>query len=216
MNPEETKYLSDVETALREEGARNMDNAKIASSMFQSDENTNLIEWQLEMDNILERIDHLLRGHSLGFTKDGQLIWKEPENSDFAIFNEYGVQEILRILSMYLNRNTILSNYDEPTINWKVYDIGYDLADLIYLKYEQMGLDTPEKQKLYPMLVREIVDTIHSAYLRALHGGERDSLRQARFISQTEPLGGNPGGTAAMIPQGPQKHFNLLKPTTWR
>ena len=220
MNPEEAKYLNDVEMALKEEQSKNIDNSKVASSMFQGDDNSNLIEWQLEMDNILERIDHLLRGHTLKFDKEGNLTWQEPKDNKMRVFNEYGVQEILRILSMYLNRNTILSNYDEETIKLKVYDLGYELTDLIYLKYEDMGLNTPGKMKLYPMIVREIVDNVHSAYLRALHGGERDSLRQARFISQTEPIANQMGGGSMnpMVTPGSfnQQKFNILKPGTWR
>ena len=140
MNQEESKYLSDVELALKEEQSRNIDNSKVASSMFQGDDNSNLIEWQLEMDNILERIDHLLRGHTLEFDKEGNLTWQEPKDKSMCVFNEYGVQEILRVLSMYLNRNTILSNYDETTINWKVYDLGMEISDLIFTKYNEISL----------------------------------------------------------------------------
>ena len=48
----------------------------------------------------------------------------------------------MNIMSFYLNRNTILSNYDETTINWKVYDFGYELVDLIFTRYEDMMFTT--------------------------------------------------------------------------
>jgi len=147
----------------------------------------NLIKWQLELDSILERIEHILRGDKPKM-ENGNLIFVSPDKDDDKIFNDYGVSEIMRILTMYLNRNTILSNYDENTIKWKVLDFGVEVSDLIFLKYEDMGLNTLEKRKRYPMIVRELVDTIHSSFLRALNGGERDSLRQARHITQTEPL----------------------------
>jgi len=150
----------------------------------------NLIKWQLELDSILERIEHILRGDKPTM-ENGNMIFTPPKNEKDAIFNDYGVAEIMRILTMYLNRNTILSNYDEDTINWKVLDFGFEISDLIFLKYEEMGLDTLEKRKRYPMIIRELVDTIHSSYLRALNGGERDSLRQARQITQSENIIGN-------------------------
>ena len=149
----------------------------------------NLIKWQLELDSILERVEHILRGDKPKMI-NGNMIFVTPDNEDEKIFNDSGVAEIMRVLTMYLNRNTILSNYDEETILWKVLDFGYDISDLIFLKYEMMGLDTLEKRKRYPMIVRELVDTVHSGYLRALNGGERDSLRQARQISQTENIMG--------------------------
>jgi len=158
------------------------------TSAFGKTDDENLVKWQLELDNILERIDHLLRGHKLTW-KEGNLIWVEPKDKNEAIFNDYGVNEILRILSLYLNRNTILSNYAGEMIETKVYDFGNEVGDLILGKYEEMGLDTYEKMILYPMIIRELVDVIHSAYLRALHGGERESLREARSVTQTMPLG---------------------------
>jgi len=129
----------------------------------------------------------MLRGDKIHL-QDGNMIWSLAVTEEEKVLNEFGVAEIMRILSMYLNRNTILSNYDEDTINEKMMDFGFELADLFYLKYEVMGLSTLEKRKLYPMLVRQIVDTIHSSYLRALHGGERESLREARHITQSDQI----------------------------
>jgi len=158
-----------------------------SNSMFSAKVNENLIQWQLELDSILERVEHMLRGDRIKF-KDGQMIWIPPVSDNEKRLNDYGVGEIMRILSMYLNRNTILSNYDEDTINWKVLDFGKEITDLFFMKYEELGLNTLEKRKLYPMIVREIVDVVHSSYLRALHGGERLSLREARQVSQQEQI----------------------------
>lgn len=183
-----------------------------ASRYSGSNQNDDLIRWQLEVDNILERVEHLLRGDELKFDDEGNLSWRPATNANDVLLNEYGVQEVLRLLSMYLNRNTILSNYDEPTINDKVFDFGMELIDLVFMKYEQMGLNDEQKIKNYPMLNRVIVDVVHSAYLRALNGGERESLRESRHVSQNI----NP-----MMPNLPNnnrnggKPFSVWKPTTW-
>lgn len=171
----------------------------------------NLIKWQLEVDSILERIEHMLRGDRPKVI-NGSLIFVPPEKVEDRILNEFGIGEVMRILSLYLNRNTILSNYDENTINWKILDLGKELADLFFLKYEAFGLDTLEKRKLYPMLIKEIIDPVHSAYLRALNGGERESLRMARQINQQEtiiPPGYNQYG------QQVEHKKNIFKPWTW-
>lgn len=209
IDQEAENYINELKANLNAERGK-VTQLSGATSMFNSDNQSNLIEWQLELDNILERIDHLLRGHVLKFDTEGNMTWQEPQDQEFALFNEYGVQEVLRILSMYLNRNTILSNYDEKTINAKVFDLGWDITDLIFMKYEQMGLNTPEKIKLYPIIVRELVDTVHSSYLRALKGGERESLRTARTVTQTDPIGNIPNANVN------KKRFSPFKPTTWR
>ena len=226
------------------------------NSAFGFAQQDNLIKWQLELDNILERIEHILRGDIL-FSENGKTGWKKNPDHTQWILNEYGVNEIMRVLSSYLNRNTILSDYTEEEIREKVLDFGLEMNDLIFTKYEEMGLIVTleetfhklfniadrlivdnkggyyaevqnrngtifqlqltkeqvesltieqkklslEKRKNYPILLREIVDIVHSSYKRALEGGERRSLREARSVTQTEPLnmayamgGGNSGG----------------------
>lgn len=179
------------------------------ASMFAYQDSENLIKWQLELDSILERIEHMLRGDKITFIQ-GNMQWSKTDDVKEKILNDFGVAEVMRILSMYLNRNTILSNYDEETINWKVLDFGYEISDLFFLKYEAMGLDTLEKRKLYPILVRQLVDVVHSAYLRALHGGERESLREARHITQSDQM--NPQGVVVNNMGQPRQERGIFNP----
>jgi len=184
--------------------------AQSSPTMFSYKPDENLIKWQLDLSELLERAEHILRGDTLKFV-EGHQIWVRPKDEDDQILNDSGIQEVMRIMAMYINRNTILSNYGEDTINEKVYDFGKELSNLFFMKYEVFGwypdikeTDTSEqkmqkmksaleKRKNYYMLVREMVDIVHSAYLRALHGGERQSLREARQVTQTEPLLGHAG-----------------------
>jgi len=224
--------------------------SKSSNTLISGGANENLIQWQLELDSILERVEHMLRGDKPKY-ENNILIWQAPRTHRERVMTDEGVFELMRLLSLYLNRNTILSNYREDVINDKMYDLGNEVADLIYLKYESFfpiptfeecfreiyedeykgdfevvicknghyGLKTKEKndfgefekvtqlpieieqkvkltlhkwslekRKVYPMIVRQLVDSVHSAYLRALHGGERESLREARQINQTESL----------------------------
>jgi hypothetical protein len=234
-------------------------------SAFAPQNQDNLIKWQLELDNILERAEHILRGDKLEF-EHGNLVWKRNHNPDENILNEYGVAEVMRILSMYLNRNTILSDYEPEEINTKVLDFGRELNDLFFMKYEEMGLDVSferafqilyrtsdkimfsdigiwaiislpdgqilfkmlaqaqideitlfrnrialEKRKNYPMLIRELVDIIHSSYKRALRGGEKRSLREARTITQNENIQGQ-GGVTINTGTGQPQVRGILNP----
>ena len=82
-----------------------------------------MIRWQLELNDILERAEHILRG-DIPMFRDGHIIWERNKMPEYNCFNEYGVQEVLKVLSMYINRNTILSDYSNQEINFKVYDFG--------------------------------------------------------------------------------------------
>lgn len=157
-------------------------------SMFAYNPNDNMIKWQLELNEILERIEHTLRGDQVRI-ENAQQIWvKLEEDHKDRLLNDNGVAEVLRILSMYLNRNTILGNYTDEEVNDKVFDFGDRLNTLFYTKYEKIGLDTAEKRKNFEMLWGMLVDTVHSAYSRAIGGQERSSLREARQLQQMEQV----------------------------
>lgn len=157
------------------------------NSTFQYNPTDNLVKWQLELNDILERAEHILK-EDIVAVENGNIVWKPNPNPDKRIFSDYAVQEILRVLSMYVNRNTILSDYEPEEINDKVYDFGKEVNDLVFMKYEDFGLTSLEKRKNYPMLIRQLIDIVHSAYKRALYGAEKDSLRTARSIMQQEQL----------------------------
>ena len=230
MNEESemNQYLNDMSEQLSESKKREKELGTALQTqmgLLGGEEHDNLIKFQLDLKEDMDRLYHLLKGDRIGYDDNGDIVYLPQEDPDLIPFSEFGVQLIMNVMSFYLNRNTLLSNYDEKTINWKVYDVGIELSDLIFNKYEVMMNTSPskdpveikehlrEKIKLYPMIIRELVDTIHSAYLRSLHGGERESLRTARTVTQTEPI-----GNAYNINRGPQpiqRKTRLWNPTTW-
>lgn len=206
-------YVKELEAAYAGEKARGdqlQQQAQMSMYGSSTPNDENLIRWQLDLKEDLDRIYHLLKGHEIRHDGD-QIIYVEPTDPKLRPFNEFGVQLLMNIMSFYLNRNTLLSNYDSDTIDWKVLDFGYEITDLIHNRYQEMGMDTAEKIKMYPMMIRELVDTVHSAYLRALRGGERESLRTARSVHQMEPLGGGMGEARGI----PKRTFSIFKPRSW-
>ena len=184
----------------------------VSATAFQYSGGDNLVKWQLDVNEMLEKAEHLLR-EDIVSVEQGQVVWKSNPNPKNRTFSEYGIQELLRVLSMYLNRITILSDYEPDEINAKVYDFGTEVSNLIFMKYEDFGLTSLEKRKNYPMLVRELIDIVHSAYKRALYGGERDSLRTARQIAQQEHL--SPSGNINVNTGQPLKPRGLLNPARY-
>ena len=212
LTKQDEDYIKSVRLELDNERLKNQQYEKQMGeqSMFSQGDSSNLIQWQLDLNEELERIDHLLKGDVIRSDDSGNERWVPAENNEHKPFNEHGVQLLLNTISFYLNRNTILSNYDEDMINWKIRDLGEDISDLIFMKYKEMGMDTSEKRKLFPLIVRELIDSIHSAYLRALNGGERDSLRTARHVSQVAQSGEG-------LTPSPQafKQKKFFQPSTW-
>ena len=82
-----------------------------------------------------------------------------------------------------------------------------ELTDFIYVNGEKMGLDTPEKWKQYPMIVTNIVNIVDATYRRAIMAGERESLKTARVVTQSQSVNQMP-----MVQ--PNKKVTL-NPRTW-
>lgn len=264
MNEEEAKYLNSMQMELEKsqiqahQAYKQMDQV---SSYMTDPEKDNLIKWQLDLEKDKEKVYHLLQGHKLEYDEKQNLIWKEPKDIKHKPITGYGVDQLMNIIEFYLSRNTLLSYYELEMIDWKMKDLGDEIADKIFMEYEhifykptimelwkrdkdkieklkEIYRKEPEKLKSlytllkkryeiesneifkknikqYPMICRQLIDTIHSAYLRALDGGERESLRTARHVTQTDtgyptPFYPGVGGGAPG-----QKPFSLMKPSTW-
>lgn len=209
---------SEISTALGElekenlEGSYNNTKSGMSTpnqySKFGANPNNDIVKWQLELNDILEKAEHILRGDIVTF-ENNNIVWKPNPNADENTLNEFGVMLIMKCLSNYINRNTILADYTDQEIREKVFDFGRELNNLIFMKYEEMGMDDENKRKEYPMLVLTMKDIVHSAYSRAKDGGERRSLREMINISQSQLL--QQGGMQGNNPNQPMKR-GLLNP----
>ena len=259
MNPEEYRYLEERESSL-DNLKRNYDIAQ--TDNYQKDlamhdmlnQDTDLAREQLDTSDIMELLEHLIRGDIKKKDDKGNMVWTEPDDKNLIVFTEYGVQSIKNTLYFYINKNTLLSNYDEKTINEKMLDFVKTLNRTIYIESEKMFrqpsdedcLDALEKkveyraklrkyareliepnkqhdlekikeeirskmenkvedelyhykeilmedkQKRYSIIMRQITDFVHSTYLRALNGVERNTLRKYTHVS--ENIGFSPIG----------------------
>jgi hypothetical protein len=186
-----------------------------APTFFKNEGQENLIRWQLDIHEELERIEHLLRKHIPKSDKKGKIIFVEPPKEE-QLFNETGINEILNLLAWYLNKNILLSNFKEEEIKMRCMQFHTQLTDFIFNNYQKFGLNTKEKIKHFPMVVMNMTNTIEASYNRALNGGERTSLRTARSVVQNEPIGSFGGQGMMGNPYQQQKKFSLFKPTTWK
>jgi hypothetical protein len=188
-------------------------NSQISS--FSSKQNDDIVRWQLELNDILERAEHILRGDIPTF-RDGHIVWERNPNPENNPLNNVGVQEVMKVLAMYINRNTILSDYTNEEINFKVFDFGRAINNLIFMRDHEFGMDTDEKRKNYEMLVTELKDIVHSSYKRALDGAEKRSLREMISVSQATSTSAQLGSGLTINNQGQvSKERGLLNPNRY-
>ena len=104
-------------------------------------QDASIIREQLDLGEELVRIDYLLRGYSYERDEEtGEDKWVPPKDNDMIILSDYGIHLIRNTIAWYLNKNTLLSNYDEDTILHKMEDFASDLNDTIFMEYERVFL----------------------------------------------------------------------------
>ncbi len=168
-------------------------------SGFSSMVSDDVARWQLELNDILEKAEHVLKGDVVKF-ENGSTIWTTREHPEKNTLNDYGVQLIMKCLAMYINRNTILSDFTPEEVRLKTLDFGKELNNLVFMKSDEMGMDDEDKRKEYPMMIREMVDIVHSAYARAKDGKERESYRKMITVSQQNQAQQMTGGMPVPMP----------------
>ena len=186
MLPQEIAMLEKAEADMKamQSSNQNLQSQAQQRSMIDQEQEKNMLSEQLDLTDETEMIEHLLKGEVTKQDEQGNDYWADAGDDDFKPLNEHGVRVIMKMVRFYLNKNKLLSNYSEEQINQKMEDFALELADTIFMKYREMGLDTPEKRKMYSVIVREVQDTVHDTYLRAYGGQERRSLRQHMHISE--------------------------------
>jgi hypothetical protein len=181
-------------------------------SSFSTKTEDNIVRWQLELNDILERAEHILRGDVPKFDQ-GHIIWETNKHPELNPLNDTGVQEIMKILALYVNRNKVLADYTNEEINFKVFDFGRAVNNLIFMRDFEFGMDTQEKRKNYEMLVTELKDIIHDTYKRALDGAEKRSLREMITVSQQTSTSSQLGNGISINNNGQaQKERGMLNP----
>ena len=121
-------------------------------AMMYQEQEKSMIKDQLDLIDELDTIDHLLRGQFLKDSVDTNgRVWADPSDPNSIILTEHGVQLIMNTIMFYLNKNTLLSNYDEDMINHKMEDFATDLADTIFMEYEKV-FQYPTQQECFTVL----------------------------------------------------------------
>ena len=128
--------------------------------------------------------------------------------------NEYGVAEFMRIISMYLTKETFLSYYNEDRINEIMGDLGDALNNFLYCNYEKMGMDSKFKESKYTIMILNILHAVESCYRRAIGGAEQYNLRARAIVTQSQGAGSNVGAMN-MIKSARKSRWHPLKPSTW-
>ena len=177
-------------------------------SSFSAGRMDDMARYQLELNDLLEQTEHVLKGDIIEI-KDKVKVWVNNPHPEKNPLNKEGVRKVMLELQTYINRHIILGDYDTNDINQIMRGYGKKFSNLLFMKYEEMGMDTEEKRQEYASIVMNVVNLVYASYSRAKDGGERRSLREMISIQQTHQSQGG-GGMPMMMPS--QRTRGILNP----
>jgi len=96
----------------------------------------NLAEAQLDCEDTLTKIYHLLKQDILKPNEDGILEWAEIKDAKKRVLTEEGVDKIMQIMQSYINKETLLSNFDVKMIERRMLKFCLSFNALMFMKYE--------------------------------------------------------------------------------
>ena len=107
----------------------------IANQYSLAEREVGLADAQLEVDSIKEEVYHLIR-QDIRKMEKGKFKWVSLPDQSQRTLSDWGVDRIMQIIHFYVNKNTLLSNFNEEQINRLMLRFIKELNDLILLKYQ--------------------------------------------------------------------------------
>jgi len=96
----------------------------------------NLAEAQLDVEETLTKINHLLKQDVLKTNEQEILEWQPIDDAKKRILTDEGVDKVMQVMQSYINKETLLSNFDEKMIARRMLEFSLSFSALIFLKYE--------------------------------------------------------------------------------
>ncbi len=202
-------YIDSLEAENKQLRGKNTQQAVDLSLSSASQKNENLIQYQIENTELLDKLEHFYRGEYIGALENGEIGWVAPEDIEQIPMNKFGVSSMMEIVSKYIDKNTTLSYYSENRIYEIMADLGDELILFVLCNYEKMGMNDKVRKTKFRLLIVTTLHMIESTYRKAISGKTIEEINQSRIISQSDTLGRTPYG----MPQ--KQKFSLLNPSTW-
>ena len=165
-----------------------------------------IVNVQLEVDSIKEDVYHLLRQDVYKIEEGGAGKWVEIPNKSQRTLSDWGVDRIMQVIHFYVNKNTLLSNFNEEQINRLMLKFVKELNDLILLKYQLLfrtasfkeckniildRIEEQEKMKIFSLeILGKIPDKgkIHEDLLREMELTLDKEMNKVREEQRKEKL----------------------------
>jgi len=146
-----------VHTALQQGNVLANQNQQMQYQMEEVEKN--LAEAQLDCEETLTKIYHLLKQDILKPNEQGVLEWKPIADAKKRVLTEEGVDKIMQVIQSYINKETLLSNFDDKMIARRMLKFCLSLNALMFMKYE-IYFRTPSLEECQSILQSRIDEKV--------------------------------------------------------
>lgn len=168
----------------------NLINNQAKQIQYQMEEQEkSLADAQLDCSETLSRVWHLLKQDVLRFDEDKQILdWHPIDDPKKRVLTEEGVDKLMQIMHMYINKETLLSNFDDKMIARRMLEFSLALSALMFLKYE-IYFRTPSLKECEEILKKRIQEKVNLKLMTAnIVGNEVDETKIRKdIVNELEP-----------------------------
>lgn len=203
-------YIGDLEAENKALQGKNIELATNISALSETHRDGNIIQYQIENSDLLEKLEHFYKGEYIGLLENGDTGWVKPADTEQIPMNEFGVSSMMEIVSKYVDKNTTLSYYSEMRIYEIMADLGDELVLYILANYEKMGMSDKFRKTKFRLLVVTTLHMIESTYRKSIAGKTITEINQSRIVSQSDVV-----GHRSSYPSEQKRKFSVFNPKTW-
>lgn len=167
---------------------------RYSPEMYRSVPREDILKWRLEGSDIIESIEHHLKGEFLltkivliAGVEEAIQVWEPMPEA--AFMNEIGAKAVVTTSTMMINKVIFLSDVSEDIIYQTCKDVELALANIIYNNWDPFNVT-----KRPDPIIHILMDLVFFGLMRAKGGGERAALVQTENIIRNITEGGKPGG----------------------
>lgn len=106
------------------------------SQYYMQEQEMNLAEAQLECETTLIRLYHQLRQDEITVSEQNTIKWNKIEDAKKRRLTDDGVNRIMELMSFYVNKENLLSNFNEDQINSIMLRFRLSFSANILMRYK--------------------------------------------------------------------------------
>jgi len=137
------------------------------------------IRWQLSVEDLIETMQMLLAG----------MVYSERENKwkplGIRLMNDKGIRTMVTVLSFHVNKNIMLSNFNNKEIRSMMERIHRAIASRISLSFDKNGKSDFDIEKAnLDLITHSVTNFIWGGLKRAELGAEKKFLSETQRITE--------------------------------